>query len=59
MKTGFIANLPKTRQELQDAKAELEQLEKQIRVFEATVDNRLGDLLDQLSDLNAETAALR
>lgn len=58
MKAGFIANLPKTRQELQDAKAELEQLEKQIRVFEATVDSRLGDLLDQLSDLNAETAAL-
>jgi hypothetical protein len=58
MKAGFIANLPKTRQDLQDAKIELEELEKQIILFEATVDSRLGDLLDQLSDLNAETAAL-
>ena len=53
-----MANLPKKRQELEDAEAELAELEKQIRVFEATVDNRLGDLLDQLSDLNAETALL-
>lgn len=53
-----MANIPKKRQELEDAEAELAELEKQIRVFEATVDNRLGDLLDQLSDLNAETSHL-
>jgi hypothetical protein len=58
MQAGFMANLPKKRQELQDAEAELADLEKHIRVFEATVDNRLGELLDQLSDLNAETALL-
>lgn len=58
MQAGFMANLPKKRQELEDAESELAELEKQIRVFEATVDNRLGDLLDHLSDLNAETAHL-
>jgi len=58
MQAGFMANIPKKRQELEDAEAELAELEKQIRVFEATVDNRLGDLLDQLSDLNAETSHL-
>jgi hypothetical protein len=43
---------------LQSAEAELEELEKQIRTFEAQVDTRLGYLLDQLSDLNLETTEL-
>ena len=46
------------RDQLQSAEAELEALEKEIRIFEAQVDARLGDQLDQLSDLNAETMEL-
>src|SRR4030042_4629470 len=58
MNLGYKDNLQKTHNELEDSKAELEVLEKQIQTFEAQVDARLGDLLDQLSDLNAETIAL-
>jgi hypothetical protein len=44
--------------ELQSAEAELNELTRQLRSFEAQVDTRLGSLLDQLSQLNADTAAL-
>jgi hypothetical protein len=44
--------------ELQSAEAELEVLKGQLRSFETLVDNRLGSLLDELSELNAETLAL-
>jgi hypothetical protein len=44
--------------ELQSAEAELTELNQQLRSFEATVDARLGSLLDQLSELNAETTSL-
>jgi hypothetical protein len=50
--------LQEARLQLQSAEAELEALEKQIRSFEAQLDSRLGALLDQLSDLNAETIEL-
>jgi hypothetical protein len=51
-------NLEILRLELRSAKAELADLEKQIRVFEAQVDSQLGSLLDQLTELNSETQAL-
>jgi len=44
--------------DLQSAEAELNELIQQLRNFEAVVDTRLGSLLDQLSDLNAETSSL-
>ncbi len=44
--------------QLQAAQSELDDLEKQLESFEAQVDARLGNLLDQLSVLNAETADL-
>jgi hypothetical protein len=44
--------------ELQSAQAELDELTRQLRSFEALVDARMGSLLDQLSQLNAETTAL-
>jgi hypothetical protein len=50
--------LQDARSQLQSAEAELEALEKQIQVFEAQVDSCLGDLLDQLSELNFETIEL-
>jgi hypothetical protein len=50
--------LQESRLQLQAAEAELEELRKQLRSFEAQVDSRLGILLDQLSELNAETFAL-
>ncbi|OGO62462.1 MAG: hypothetical protein A2030_01645 [Chloroflexi bacterium RBG_19FT_COMBO_50_10] len=50
--------LNQARNQLQSAKAELEELKQQIRTFETLVDARLGDLLDQLSELNVETIAL-
>jgi hypothetical protein len=46
------------RQQLEEAEAELDMLQKQIASFEAQVDSRLGGLLDQLSELNAETLLL-
>lgn len=50
--------LQNTLNQIKDAEAELEELSHQLRVFENQVDAHLGRLLDQLSDLNAETAAL-
>ncbi len=50
--------LQQARQQLLEAEAELEELEKQIASSEAQVDARLGVLLDQLSELNAETMLL-
>jgi hypothetical protein len=47
-----------SRQQLLEAEAELKELEQQIASFEAQVDARLGVLLDQLSELNAETMHL-
>ena len=44
--------------QLQSAEAELDELNQQLRSFEAVVDTRLGNLLDQLSELNAETTSL-
>jgi hypothetical protein len=44
--------------QLQSAQAELDELNKQLRSFEALVDARLGGLLDQLSELNTETSSL-
>jgi hypothetical protein len=46
------------RLELESAEAELAELQKQLRTFESQVDARLGALLDQLSELNADTTAL-
>lgn len=58
MRQGLQDHLHRARQELKDSQAELEELNKQIRSFEAVVDARLGDLLDQLIDLNTETTHL-
>jgi hypothetical protein len=44
--------------ELQSANAELDELTRHLRAFEAQVDDRLGSLLDQLNQLNAEKNAL-
>ena len=46
------------RLQLQYSLAELDELQRQLRSFESLVDSRLGDLLDQLSELNAETFSL-
>jgi hypothetical protein len=51
-------DLQETKSELQAAEAELDELKEQLRLFEAKVDARLGSLLDQLSELNGEAAAL-
>jgi hypothetical protein len=50
--------LQTTLSELRSAEAELDELKRQLRLFEAQVDNRLGSLLDELSDLNVETSTL-
>jgi len=47
-----------TLSQLNRAEEELEELTRQLSSFEALVDAHLGSLLDQLSDLNAETARL-
>lgn len=44
--------------DLEYAESELDELKHQLRSFEARVDDRLGGLLDQLTELNAETATL-
>jgi len=44
--------------QLLSAEAELDELNQQLRSFEDRVDARLGSLLDQLSELNAETSSL-
>ncbi|PWB55471.1 MAG: hypothetical protein C3F13_04115 [Anaerolineales bacterium] len=46
------------RLELESAEAELAELQRQLRTFESQVDTRLGALLDQLSELNADTTTL-
>ncbi len=46
------------RHQLQEAEGELHQLNLQLQSFEDVVDAQLGELLDQLSELNAETATL-
>lgn len=51
-------DLQAVKSELQSAENELAELNDQLRLFEAQVDARLGSLLDQLSDLNAETSML-
>ncbi len=50
--------LDTARHELEAAEAELAELQAQLRAFESLVDTRLGNLLDQLSELNEETVAL-
>jgi muconolactone delta-isomerase len=50
--------LQKTLEQLKIAEAELSELNRQLSAFEAVVDAQLGALLDQLSELNAETASL-
>lgn len=45
-------------QQLKKAENELKELNQQLQSFEALVDSQLGSLLDQLSDLNGETADL-
>ncbi len=45
-------------QELNSAEAELEELKEQIQSFELVVEARLGEQLDQISDLNMEIASL-
>jgi len=47
-----------TLSQLKNAELELEELNHQLSTFESLVDAHLGSLLDQLSELNAETAAL-
>ncbi len=44
--------------EIKSAEAELDELKQQLRRFEAQVDNHLGSLLDELSELNADTTSL-
>jgi len=51
-------SLQKARNELQTLQGELDELTRQILTFETQVDSYLGDLLDQLSELNAETLTL-
>ena len=58
MNRWYNDKLRTLREELQASNVELEELEQQIRSFESLVDARLGDLLDQLSELNAETITL-
>jgi DnaJ domain len=47
-----------TLNQIQIAEAELKELHENLRSFEAVVDAQLGDLLDQLGHLNAETSTL-
>jgi hypothetical protein len=46
------------RRELEEAEAELAELQAQLKAFESQVDTRLGSMLDELCELNGETAAL-
>ena len=52
------SNLQQVSAELKSAEAELDDLNRQLNSFESLVDSHLGSLLDQLSELNAETSAL-
>ncbi len=51
-------DLEQKRHQLQAAQAEMEELQRQLRSFESLVDAHLGDMLDKLSELNAETYSL-
>jgi hypothetical protein len=53
-----LHELQDTLKQLKTAKAELNELNRQLGAFEALVDAQLGNLLDQLSELNVETATL-
>ncbi len=53
-----INHFPDLVSQLSSAEAELEELNRQLSSFEARVDAQLGELLDQLSELNLETTAL-
>lgn len=50
--------LDEARRQLNEAEEELIELKRQLEAFESRVDAQLGSLLDQLSELNIETAAL-
>jgi hypothetical protein len=54
----LFAALKQARLDIKSAEAELEVLRQSIRDFEALVGRRLGDLLDQLSALDAEVEGL-
>lgn len=58
MKLGDENELKQSRNELQAAQAELKELRQQIQSFEARVDARLGDLLDQLIAIRSEISSL-
>jgi hypothetical protein len=58
MQRSSRQELQSTLEQLKIAEAELSELNRQLSLFEAQVDAQLGALLDQLSDLNAETASL-
>jgi hypothetical protein len=53
-----LHHLQDTLTQLKSAESELHELNRQLSSFEALVDAQLGDLLDQLSQLNAEAASL-
>ena len=58
MKLGDEHELKQSREELQAAHAELKELRQQIQSFEARVDARLGNLLDQLTAIRLEISSL-
>jgi hypothetical protein len=58
MQRSSRQELQGTLEQLKIAEAELSELNRQLSAFESLVDAQLGALLDQLSELNAETASL-
>jgi hypothetical protein len=58
MQRSSRQELESTLEQLKIAEAELSELNRQLSAFESVVDAQLGSLLDQLSELNAETASL-
>ncbi len=58
MNRNLDQRLQQAKDLLKSAENELEELERQLDAFERVVDAQLGSLLDQLSDLNAETDQL-
>jgi hypothetical protein len=58
MHSRHSSQLRQPQNDLNSAEAELEDLNRQLSSFESLVDSYLGSLLDQLSELNTETAAL-
>jgi hypothetical protein len=53
-----VHQLQQTLEQLKSAEDELKELNRQLITFEALVDAQLGKQLDQLSELNTETASL-